>query len=169
MRLLLDVMCGGLVAYLRMCDYDTVYAGDRGIEADDALLEAAREEDRTLLTRDVDLANRADDANAILLESREVETQLAELAGTGLDLTLAAEPSFCGRCNGSLESVGRAAATPEYAPDPAEVDVWHCRACGQHFWRGSHWERVEATLSRIDGDDGNSDGDPVGGAPTEDP
>ncbi len=33
-RFLLDVMCGGLVAYLRMCDYDTAYASDYGIEAD---------------------------------------------------------------------------------------------------------------------------------------
>ncbi|ELZ08255.1 hypothetical protein C479_12988 [Halovivax asiaticus JCM 14624] len=27
MRLLVDVMCGRLVPYLRMCGYDTIYAG----------------------------------------------------------------------------------------------------------------------------------------------
>lgn len=41
MQLLLDVMCGGLVAYLRMCNHDTVYAGDRGLEAQLAELAAA--------------------------------------------------------------------------------------------------------------------------------
>ena len=151
MRLLLDVMCGGLDSYLRMCDYDTVYAGDRGVEADDALLEIARAEDRTLLTRDVALADRAEDS--ILLESREVEIQLAELADAGLELTLADEPAFCGRCNGSLEPVDRTASTPEYAPDPGDIAVWRCMGCGQHFWRGSHWKQVETTLSKIDGDD----------------
>ncbi|WP_436344626.1 Mut7-C RNAse domain-containing protein [Natronorubrum sp. FCH18a] len=149
MRLLLDVMCGGVVSYLRMCDHDTVYAGDRGVEADDALLEIARNESRTLITRDVALANRTDDS--ILLESREVEGQLAALADSGLELTLADVPRFCGRCNGALERVDRTVSTPEYAPDPSDIEIWCCEACGQHFWRGSHWERVADTLAKIDG------------------
>ena len=148
MKLLLDVMCGGVVSYLRMCNHDTVYAGDRGLEADDALLDVARAEDRTLITRDVHLASRADES--ILLESRDVEDQLAELAAAGVELTLAAEPAFCGRCNGRLERVEPTRSTPEYAPDPATVDVYCCRRCGQHFWRGSHWDRVAKTLSNLE-------------------
>ena len=148
MRLLLDVMCGGLVSYLRMCDHDTVYAGDRGLEADDAILALADDEGRTLVTRDVALSNRADES--ILLESRDVEAQLSELAAAGVDLTLADEPAFCGRCNGSLEAIEESATTPGYAPDPADTDVWRCLACGQHFWRGSHWDRVAETLSKIE-------------------
>ncbi|MGQ3413257.1 Mut7-C RNAse domain-containing protein [Natrinema sp. LN54] len=147
MRLLLDVMCGGLVAYLRICNYDTADAGDRGLEADDDLLAVARDEGRTVVTRDIELAGRADEA--ILLESREVDAQLAELDAAGLDLSPAAEPAFCGRCNGPLADVDPAASTPAYAPDPAAVEMWVCRDCGQYFWRGSHWERVAATLSEI--------------------
>lgn len=147
MRLLLDVMCGGLVSYLRMCNHDTVYAGDRGLEADDDLLAAARDENRTVVTRDVELASRTDES--ILLESRDVEDQLAALDAAGLDLSLAAAPEFCGRCNGPLEGVGPAESTPEYAPDPAAVEMWRCRDCGQYFWRGSHWEQVAETLSTI--------------------
>ena len=152
MRLLLDVMCGGVVSYLRMCNHDTVYAGDRGVEGDDALLEIAQADDRTLVTRDVALANRA--ADSILLESRAVETQLAELADAGVELTLADAPAFCGRCNGSLERIDRTASTPEYVPETADIDIWRCRACGQHFWRGSHWDRVADTLAKIDGTGG---------------
>ncbi|WP_247001933.1 Mut7-C RNAse domain-containing protein [Halosolutus gelatinilyticus] len=148
MQLLLDVMCGGLDAYLRMCGHDTVYAGDRGLEADDDLLAVARDEGRVVITRDVELAGRPDDA--ILLESREVEGQLRELADAGIDLALATEPEFCGRCNGPLDRVPETAPTPEYAPDSASIDVWRCIECGQHFWRGSHWDRVARTLSRID-------------------
>ena len=154
MRLLLDVMCGGLDSYLRMCNYDTVYAGDRGLEADDALLALARDERRTLITRDVALSNRAPEA--ILLESRAVEAQLAELADAGLDLSLADSPRFCGRCNGPLEAVDASESTPEYTPDPAEIESWRCTACGQYFWRGSHWDRVKETLSTVDGDDTES-------------
>ncbi|QFU81236.1 DUF5615 family PIN-like protein [Natronorubrum aibiense] len=155
MKFLLDVMCGGVVSHLRMCNHDTVYAGDRDLEADDDLLDVARDENRTLITRDVHLANRADES--ILLESRDVEDQLAELAAAGVDFTLATEPAFCGRCNGPLEDVEPSASTPEYAPDPATVDVRCCRRCGQYFWRGSHWERVAETLSSLDRTDGDDD------------
>ena len=147
MRLLIDVMCGGVVSYLRMCGHDAVYAGDRDLEADGDLLTVATAEDRTILTRDVDLARRADES--ILLESRDVEDQLAELAATNIDLTLSDEPERCGACNGPLERVDRTEPTPEYAPDPLDTPVWRCRDCGQHFWQGSHWDRVRETLSQI--------------------
>lgn len=147
MRVLLDVMCGGLVAYLRMCGHDTAYAGDRGLEDDDALLALAADDGRTLVTRDVQLASRAE--ASILLESRDVEDQLAELRAADVDLSLADEPRFCGRCNGSLEALDPARSTPEYAPDPEETAVWICADCGQFFWRGSHWKRVERTLVEV--------------------
>ncbi|WP_290815450.1 DUF5615 family PIN-like protein [Halovivax sp.] len=147
MRLLVDVMCGRLVPYLRMCGHDAAYAGDRGLEADDVLLDVAADENRTVVTRDVELADRATDA--ILLESRDLESQLAALVDAGIELRLADEPRFCGRCNGRLESVDEAASTPAYAPDPADESVRRCRDCGQHFWRGSHWDRVRRTLASI--------------------
>ncbi|SEH15773.1 hypothetical protein SAMN04487967_2234 [Natronorubrum sediminis] len=157
MQFLLDVMCGGLVSYLRMCNYDTVYAGDRELEADDELLALGRNEGRTLVTRDVELANRAarptdEPRGAILLESLDVEDQLRELTAAGVELTLPAEPAVCSRCNGSLERVGRGESTPEYAPDAEETPLWRCRSCQQHFWRGSHWDRVQATLSELSTD-----------------
>jgi len=85
---LLDVMLGKLATYLRMCGHDAAYALDEGrdTEADDELLAAARAEDRTLLTRDVQLAERADD-RGFLLEARDVTDQLRELHEAGLGLT----------------------------------------------------------------------------------
>jgi hypothetical protein len=145
---LLDVMLGTLASYLRMCGYDAVYALDRGIEADDRLLELARAEGRTLLTRDVDLAGRAD--RSLLLTEREPIDQLRELAAAGVRLGLDERPSRCGRCNATVEPVPDGAETPEYAPDPAETPQWRCTACGQVFWKGSHWDRVRETLAGID-------------------
>lgn len=138
--LLLDVMLGKLAVYLRMCGYDAAYAGDRGLEADDRLLEIAAAEDRTLLTRDVELAERA--ADAVLLTEHEVADQLSELRDVGVVLAIADRPSRCGRCNGPLDPVADADGTPVYAPDPAAIDCWRCRSCGQVFWKGSHHDRV---------------------------
>lgn len=149
-RLLLDVMLGKLATYLRMCGYDAAYALDRETEADDDLLAMARAEDRLLLTRDVLLARRAE--NSLLLTAREVTDQLGELADAGFDLALS-EPSRCARCNGVLERVAEGEESPDYAPSPTETDVWRCRSCGQRYWRGSHWDDVEETLSDLDSRD----------------
>lgn len=151
MRLLVDAMCGRLVPYLRMVGHDTASAGDRELEADDAVVSVAAEEDRTVITRDVALANAAPES--ILLESLDVAGQLDGIATAGIDLTLPDAPTRCGACNGPLEPVAKSASTPEYAPDPAEEPTWRCRDCGQYFWRGSHWKRVREALSSIESDD----------------
>ncbi|NHN58042.1 MULTISPECIES: Mut7-C RNAse domain-containing protein [Halorussus] len=144
-RLLLDVMLGKLATYLRMAGYDAAYALDRGIEADDRLLDLADAEDRLLVTRDARLAGQAD---GVLLESRDVTEQLRELAGAEFALGLS-EPARCSECNAELVTVESGAETPGYAPDVGETDVWQCPACGRHFWKGSHWDDVEVTLSEL--------------------
>lgn len=145
-RILLDTMMGGLRPYLRMCNHDAAYVLDRGVEADDEVLTIASEEDRLLITRDVHLANRAD--RSLTLRSLAVVDQLRELREAGIDLTLADEPRYCGRCNGPLDRVD-GGQTPEYAPDPDEERVWRCRDCGQYFWIGSHWDDVAETLAGL--------------------
>lgn len=146
-RLVLDVMLGKLATYLRMCGYDTVYALDRDLEADDRILALARAEGRTLLTRDRGLAARTDDS--VLLTERDVADQLRELRAAGFRLELDDSPTFCGTCNGLVAAVSPADGTPEYAPDPAETDVWRCAECGQCFWKGSHWDDVAGTLADL--------------------
>jgi uncharacterized protein with PIN domain len=147
-RFYLDAMLGSLATYLRMCGYDAAYALDDGIEANEAILERARADERTLVTRDRELADRAPDA--ILLTTREVTDQLQELADAGFELSLPATPEHCSNCNGVVVAVDLDASTPDYAPDAADRDVWRCPDCGQHFWRGSHWDDVAETLARIE-------------------
>ena len=147
MKLLVDAMLGKLARYLRMCGHDAAYVLDRGVEDDEAILALAEAEDRRLLTRDADLAAAAD--GSILLESREIDEQLREVAAAGLDLSLG-EPTRCGRCNGVLERVADGEPTPGYAPDSTAGPVWRCTDCGQHFWKGSHWDDVEARLAALE-------------------
>ncbi|USZ68930.1 Mut7-C RNAse domain-containing protein [Halorussus salilacus] len=165
--LVLDAMLGKLSTYLRMCGYDAAYALDpsarraegssaeasdaqtesddpRGRDADDRLLELARAENRLLVTRDAGLARCAGDAG-LLLESKDVTDQLRELSDEGFELALS-EPTRCSNCNAGLVGVERGDSTPEYAPPSDETRVWKCPECGQHFWKGSHWDSVAETL-----------------------
>lgn len=171
-RFLVDAMCGTLATHLRMCGYDAVYAfdesfadamdrsgeevsdGDGASEttgetdpSDEALLAVARADDRRLVTRDRQLAQHADDA--VLLRTRDLEGQLRAMREAGYDLTLPEDPRRCSECNGRLDPVDADATTPEYAPDPAETNVWRCPDCGQCFWRGSHWDAVAARLGSL--------------------
>ena len=154
-RLLLDAMLGKLASYLRMCGYDAAYALDRDVEADDRLLALASEERRRLLTRDRQLARRADgtDAGGVLLHERDVTDQLRELREAGFALELDAEPARCGRCNGAVARLTadeeRPAYAPETTPEGDPMRVWRCRDCGQCFWKGSHWTRVSETLAEL--------------------
>ena len=157
---LLDVMCGKLAIYLRLCGYDAAYALDRDVEADDRLLAAAADEGRTLLNRDRELAAGADAADgtpdAVLLAERDVIDQLRELDAAGFPVALADEPTRCGNCNGPVERVGSgrgdaSLARPDYVPDDAGTDRpgWRCTECGQWFWKGGHWDDVAARLDDL--------------------
>ncbi|MDS0297972.1 Mut7-C RNAse domain-containing protein [Halogeometricum sp. S1BR25-6] len=146
--LLLDSMLGKLATYLRMCGYDAAYVLDDGPDpGDDAVLERAREEGRTLVTRDERLAARADES--VLLSSKAVTDQLAEFAAAGYSPRLGDRPTRCGSCNGPVAPVDAGESVPEYAPDPDERPLWRCRDCGQVFWRGSHWADVAARLDAV--------------------
>ncbi len=144
-RVLLDVMVGGLTSILRMCGYDTAYALERGAEADEAVIDIARQEGRTILTRDRQIVDRYDDS--ILLTSTDTDEQLQELSAAGFTLRLA-EPGRCSRCNGELVLV-RDGKPPDEGPDPDTEPVWRCQSCGHHFWKGSHWADVETRVTNI--------------------
>ncbi|GAA0252347.1 Mut7-C RNAse domain-containing protein [Haladaptatus pallidirubidus] len=140
--LFLDVMLGKLTTYLRMCGYDAASARDRGIEDDDEILKQSQEEDRTLITRDEQLSERAE--NGVLLTSLDPTDQLRELDARGFDLSLS-DPARCSSCNGTL--VPERGKSPDHAPDGKRI--WRCEDCGKRFWKGSHWESVERTLSDL--------------------
>ena len=145
-RILLDVMCGGLTSVLRMVGYDTEYALDRDAEEDEVLIEVAEAEDRLIVTRDRAVARAY--KPSVLLEAKDPDDQLRELAGAGFELHLE-EPERCSNCNGTLEAV-ETGETPSYVPDPDEQSIWRCRECGQYYWIGSHWTDVKSRLEEIE-------------------
>jgi uncharacterized protein with PIN domain len=131
-RFLVDVMLMRLGRWLRLLGTDV--ANPPGPDDKD-LLELARLEERTLLTRDRQLAEMCASATVpcLLIQSSLLEEQLRELSGLGLALEM--NPVRCTLCNGPL-----AAATEQ---------LWKCEGCGKLYWEGSHWRRMEETLQKI--------------------
>lgn len=136
-----DAMLGKLVTYMRMAGYDVVYAPDEGAVEDEEVARLSSRKDRTLITRDVELAEKT---GGLLVESKQTEGQLRELADEGLGFELS-EPSRCSVCNGTLSEIG---AEQDEVPEDVER-AWRCDDCGKTYWKGSHWDDVGETFESL--------------------
>lgn len=153
-RFLADEMLGTLARWLRMMGYDTEYA--RGL-LDAELLRAAETEDRILLTRDKQLAERAGD-RGLLIASVVLDEQLDQVVAA-FRLSNDRTMTRCTVCNGELEVVGAGEVAGKVPERVLEIrrEFYVCPRCGQIYWKGTHWDRVEKKLERVIGprDDSN--------------
>lgn len=141
--LLCDHMLGTLARWLRLLGFDAAYPAPL---EDAALARLAQEEERTLLTRDRDLARRRG-IQAIYVESDVLDEQVIQVL-RDLGLRIRNPMTRCSVCNGVL-----AAATPEEVEGRVPPGVrrrhrtfWRCPDCGRIYWRGSHWEQIERRI-----------------------
>ncbi len=142
-RFVVDEMLGKLARELRVLGYDTVYL--KHVE-DGQVLQAAQQDDRYLLTRDRELADRAG-SRGLLVRSRDPSEQLEQL----LD-RLALEPeagaflSRCLECNGVLVENLDATDLPESVEDQP---TWRCPDCHRVYWWGTHAEDMYDRLGPL--------------------
>jgi hypothetical protein len=139
-----DHMLGSLARWLRMMGYDTVY--DKGLD-DKQLAELARSENRSLLTRDKELAK---EPGALLLEQDDLDSQL-KAAGAKFGLKHNEDMIRCSTCNGDLLQLPKEeakAVVPEGA-FAGNDRFWKCSKCGKVFWKGSHWLGIMDRLKKL--------------------
>lgn len=150
---LVDLMVGRLVTWLRLLGYDTVSAGTL---ADREIARLAQRDGRTVLTRDRELARRRN-VRSILIESEQVDEQLAQLVREGC-VTLQGRRPRCPLCNGELRGVDKAQARESVPPYVfAEHDRFErCSSCGHIYWQGTHWQRMTERLARLAANSGDS-------------
>ncbi len=148
LKFVTDGMLGKLTRWLRMLGHDVEYTGSM---SDKELIQKAKEEKRILLTRDVELYKQAmvRGAEAFLTESPNQTANLANLAKRfEFKLEVDVKVSRCPRCNSRIKSVSKASITDKI---PASTSsnynkFWQCKGCGQVYWRGAHWKRIDKTL-----------------------
>ena len=137
-RFLADHMLIRMARWLRMAGHDV---SNPPLDADDLdLMQIAKEEELTLITRDRDLAQRCrrDGVDCILVASSALDDQLREMILLGIDLEM--RPERCTICNGPLREM----------TDLAEDEpLWRCESCGKLYWEGSHWARIKERLERL--------------------
>lgn len=147
-RFLLDCHLGRLTAHLRMLGFDCLYQNNY----DDSLMtKIATEEKRILLTRDRRLLMRKVIMHGYCLRSLDPLEQLTEVLQR-FELTARAQPFHrCLRCNQPLEPVAKDAIIDRLEPlTKLYFDEFHiCPACGQIYWKGSHYDRMQKLIEQF--------------------
>jgi uncharacterized protein with PIN domain len=147
-KFIADGMLGKLVRWLRMLGQDVTYS----TEFEDAeLMTMAEQEQRVLLTRDLELYKRAlaKGINALYVEGRTEAEKLAELAERfNFSLTIDLKRSRCPRCNAKILLTPKEQLASEVEKNTFTYysEFWKCLNCGQVYWQGAHWKGILATL-----------------------
>ena len=156
MKFIADSMLGRLAKWLRLLGFDTLYYPH--IE-DSLLLRIAREQDRTILTRDTGLVKIRGIRSYMLLEDNDTFNQLSKVINAYNLLSQLSEegkisllsPGRCSICNELLKEVAREKAqphVPEYTFKTCS-SFKHCEKCGRFYWKGSHQENLQKKLSEL--------------------
>ena len=148
LKLITDGMLGKLTRWLRILGHDVEYTGSMD---DKELMHKAKKEDRVLLTRDVELFKQAiaKGAEAFLIEDPNQTANLASLAKRfKLKLEVNVKISRCPKCNGTIRTVSKTEIADKIPLTTSSNynEFWQCQQCGQVYWRGAHWNRIEKTL-----------------------
>lgn len=145
---LTDNHLGRLTRFLRLLGFDTAYGG---AAADDLLAERAHDENRVLLTRDRGLLKRSLVVFGYCLRSTDSREQLSAVLQR-YRLSGQVEPwRHCLRCNGLLRPVDKADVLDRLEPKTKLYydEFQQCTACGQVYWRGSHFGELERLVMEV--------------------
>jgi uncharacterized protein len=148
-RFIADAMLGALARWLRVLDYDVAYDAELD---DEALVELAIHEKRTILTRDRRLVERRMARNHLLIRDDAVAAQLRQVIDEqGLEVRRAALFGRCLRCNRPLADEPAEAVRSEVPPFVAATQrrFRRCPACRRLYWSATHVDRMVARFEEM--------------------
>jgi uncharacterized protein with PIN domain len=145
---IVDGHLGKLTRNLRLLGFDIAYdpqAQDR------QLLSVMESENRALLTRDRRLLMHAVVQTGYSPRSQNAHEQTIEVVRR-FDLFDSIAPfTKCLRCNGSLQKVAKADVIKKLEPLTKIYyeEFRRCMGCGQIYWAGSHFSKLQERLEKI--------------------
>jgi uncharacterized protein with PIN domain len=115
------------------------------------LAELSAQEGRVLLTRDRGLLKRRIVDFGYCVRESSPKQQLISLIRRYQLLSQIDPWRRCLRCNGLLEPVDKALILDQLEPKTRRYfdDFRRCPVCGQIYWRGSHYERMQAFIEEV--------------------
>ena len=150
MEFVADGMLGKLTRWLRILGHDVVYSTELG---DDYLITVSKNEKRALLTRDLELYKRAiaEGIDAFYVDGKTGEEKLARLAKRfDFNLDVDMTRSRCPKCNINVRPTPKEKVIEKVEKNTLDHydEFWKCPKCGQVYWQGAHWSRINETLEK---------------------
>ena len=143
-----DKMLGRLATWLRIIGQDAIYGGHLSGQA---LLRQARNEGRTILTRDRHLQRRSVGVPLLFIESDHFREQLQQVI-TAFQLNPFADAfTRCARCNQPPVAADKAAIADRVPPYvlATQTSFVQCPRCRRIYWPATHHERVLQELAAL--------------------
>jgi uncharacterized protein with PIN domain len=144
-RFVADVHLGKLVRRLRILGFDCLYRNDY---SDEQIARLSVDQARTVLTCDVGLLKRREVIRGRWVRARQPARQLREVL-EAFDLYSLVKPfSRCSVCNAPVAPVEKAAILDQLNPRTARHfdSFYRCTECHRIYWKGSHYDRILATV-----------------------
>ena len=154
-KFVVDNNVGRLAKWLRVIGYDTLYIP----QVDDTeLLRVAKEQGRTVLTRDRYIMERravtTGQVKAVLVRSDDFREQMQQVTETlGLDFHHGF--SLCIECNVELEGISKESVRDRVPPFVfrTQDQFLVCPACRKVYWQGTHWRNMRVEMAAFKGCD----------------
>ena len=143
-----DGHLGKLARNLRLLGFDVVY--DRQAE-DRQLLQVMESENRALLTRDRRLLMHSVVRHGYCPRSQHADAQTIEVIGRFHLFDSIAPFTRCLRCNARLQRVAKGDVIEKLEPLTKIYyeEFRRCTGCGQIYWAGSHFTKLQKRLEAI--------------------
>lgn len=148
-RFVCDAGMGGLARWLRAAGYEAHWRPDIG---DDEALRETRRLGAILVTTDSMLMERRLVRDGLIPAvwvppALDLAEQLAQVLD---ELGLPLRPSRCMHCGGRLQAVDKEAVRERIPPRTWRWldEYFVCDQCGRLFWHGTHWQRIQAALTK---------------------
>ena len=147
-RFVADGHLGTLVRNLRLFGFDVAY--DRQAR-DRQLLSVMEREDRALLTRDRRLLMHAIVRHGYCPRSQNADDQTIEVIRRFHLFDSITPFTRCLRCNGPVQRVVKADIIQKLEPLTKTYyeEFRRCTGCGQIYWAGSHFSKLQRRLEKI--------------------
>ena len=147
-RFVLDCHLGRLARYLRQFGFDTLYQNNYH---DAELAGICAQQQRILLTRDRTLLMRKIINHGYFVRATSPLRQFHEVMRRFGLYDQIVPFGRCTRCNGEVVAVNKTDVLDQLEPGTIRhyEQFWQCSSCGQVYWEGSHYQRMQHTTNDV--------------------
>jgi len=152
MLFLVDAMLGNIAKKLRLLGFDSEYVSDID---DSKLIEKAKNENRTIISRDRDLINRTKKnkiSSVYITKENEIEQFQEILETTHLEFDeISGDSARCTKCNSPTSKINKFEIEKKIPQGVLEYNdkFWKCDGCDQIYWEGTHIKNLQEFVHKI--------------------